>query len=164
MVAKKKAEAVAKGPDKDEPQTKIADPSVYKKELVVDESAVVTEPVRLDINVLVWEIQNEQTIARRRTMMEQQEHQVRAAMEQLAANGGKQSEDYGKLITQHNELVRQLAHLAKTVHPGSVVQMGQVKGQTEVTAGMPWAECINRHVLINPEGKVEKVLWKPPTT
>jgi hypothetical protein len=85
-------------------------------------------------------------------------------MEQLAANGGKQSEDYGKLITQHNELVRQLAHLAKTVHPGSVVQMGQVKGQTEVTAGMAWAECINRHVLINPEGKVEKVLSKPPTT
>lgn len=144
-------------------KTKFQDPSVYRREVVRGaEADVSTEDfLTLDIHVSLWETQSEQSIATRWARLETQELQIRSTMEQLKANGGEQSEDFGQLTVKHNEVVRQMEHMKKTIKPGSVILMGKVKGTIRLQPGLDWSQCLDRHVILR-DGKIDRILWTSP--
>ena len=143
-------------------ETKFADPSVYKRVVIADDSADISDDfLTLDIHVSIWEVQTEKTIAARWQKLETQELQVRSTKDQLEANGAKSGDDYAQLTVKHNEIIRQMEHMKKTISPGSVIMLGKVKGIVQVKPGMEWNKCLDRHIVIN-DGKVERILWKNP--
>ena len=142
--------------------TKFQDPSVYKRTVVAGpEADAVDDLLTLDIHVSIWEVQNEESIAARWQRLETQELQVRSTMDQLEANGAKGGDDYAQLTVKHNEIIRQMEHMKKTVTPGSVLMLGKVKGVVNIKAGMEWNKCLDRHIILE-DGKVSRILWKNP--
>jgi hypothetical protein len=163
-MATKKEETVATPVEEEEEvKTKFQDPSVYKREVNrgsevdVDNADFVT----LDIHVSLWETQDEKSIANRWARLETQELQIRSTMEQLKANKGEQTEDFGQLTVKHNEVIRQMEHMKKTIKPGSVLLMGKVKGAIRLQPGLDWNQCLDRHVIIA-DGKIDRILWTSP--
>jgi hypothetical protein len=163
MATKKEETTETEAQDSAEPKTKFNDPSVYKREVArgpeVDVPA--EDYITLDIHVNLWETQDEKSIAQRFSRLETQELQIRSTMEQLKANGGETSEDYGQLTVKHNEVVRQMEHLKKTIKPGSVLMLGKVKGAIRLQQGLDWNQCLDRHVILK-DGKIDRILWASP--
>jgi hypothetical protein len=143
--------------------TKFQDPSVYKRQVIAgpEADAPADEVVNLNIHISIWEVQNEDSIAARWQKLETQELQIRSTMDQLEANGAKGGDDYAQLTVKHNEVIRQMEHMKKTIQPGSVVMLGKVQGVVGLKPGMDWNQCLDRHVIIE-DGKVTRVLWKNP--
>jgi len=142
--------------------TKFQDPSVYRRTVIAGpEADVADELLTLDIHISIWEVQNEESIAARWQRLETQELQIRSTMDQLEANGAKGGDDYAQLTVKHNEIIRQMEHMKKTITPGSVIMLGKVKGIVGIKAGMDWNKCLDRHVILE-DGKVSRILWKNP--
>jgi hypothetical protein len=163
MATKKEEAAQTTTSGAEEPKTKFNDPSVYKREVARGPEVNVPENdyLTLDIHVNLWETQSEQSIAQRFARLETQELQIRSTMEQLKANGGETSEDFGQLTVKHNEVVRQMEHMKKTIKPGSVLMLGKVKGTIQLKPGMEWNHCLDRHVILK-DGKIDRILWASP--
>ncbi len=144
-------------------ETKFQDPSVYKRNVIAgtEADAPADEIVNLNIHISIWEVQNEDSIAGRWQKLETQELQIRSTMDQLEANGAKGGDDYAQLTVKHNEIIRQMEHMKKTIQPGSVVMLGKVQGVVGLKPGMEWNQCLDRHVIIE-NGKVTRILWKNP--
>ncbi len=144
-------------------ETKFQDPSVYKRQVIagVEADASTDETLNLNIHISIWEVQTEDSIASRWQKLETQELQVRSTMDQLEANGAKKGDDYAQLTVKHNEIIRQMEHMKKTIQPGSVVMLGKVQGVVGLKPGMEWNQCLDRHVIIE-DGKVTRILWKNP--
>jgi hypothetical protein len=143
-------------------ETKFQDPSVYKRQVMAGpEADAADEHLTLNIHISIWEVQNEDSIAGRWQRLETQELQIRSTMDQLEANGAKAGDDYAQLTVKHNEIIRQMEHMRKTIQPGSVVMLGKVQGVVGVKPGMDWNQCLDRHLIIE-NGKVTRILWKNP--
>lgn len=165
---KKKSEAAAVDPKAQDArgvggETKFQDPSVYKRQVIAgpEADAPVDEVVNLNIHISIWEVQNEDSISARWQKLETQELQIRSTKDQLEANGAKKGDDYAQLTVKHNEIIRQMEHMKKTIQPGSVVMLGKVQGVVGLKPGMEWNQCLDRHIIIE-DGKVTRILWKNP--
>ena len=143
-------------------ETKFQDPSVYKRQVMAGPEADIADNLlTLNIHISIWEVQNEESIAARWQRLETQELQIRSTMDQLEANGAKGGDDYAQLTVKHNEIIRQMEHMKKTIQPGSVIMLGKVQGIVAVKPGMEWNHCLDRHLIIE-SGKVTRILWKNP--
>ena len=143
-------------------ETKFQDASVYKRQVIAGDDADATDDLlTLNIHVSIWEVQNEESIAAKWQRLETQELQLRSTMDQLEANGAKAGDDYAQLTVKHNEIIRQMEHMKKTIQPGSVIMLGKVQGVVAIKPGMDWNQCLDRHLIIE-NGKVTRILWKNP--
>ena len=143
-------------------ETKFQDPSVYKRQVIAGPEADITDDLlTLNLHISIWEVQNEESISGRWQKLETQELQIRSTMDQLEANGAKGGDDYAQLTVKHNEVIRQMEHMKKTIAPGSVIMLGKAQGIVAVKPGMEWNHCLDRHLIIE-NGKVTRILWKNP--